>query len=910
MVGNRWYKCDLHVHSSASECFRDKTVTADQWVDECISKGLNCVALTDHNTGKNIDEYKRVAEKSGLLFFPGVEITCGDQGTHLLVIFDINADTNKINDFLVRMNIDREDFAKSSACSTKSVISVVDAANEEGALVIPAHIDEFNGLSEIRHSWLTKVLEKTEISAVQVVQKELYENRYVNLSGDKIDTIKNNISERYGKKIDMSKIKLWHKGVYEANDKNLSIVSFSDNPHEEGDSKHGLWGIGRRYTYIKMSDDPNVLSLKEAFQFNNIRVVPDFEKFENDSKELVLNKLTIENTILNDKELIVNFSRSLTTVIGGRGTGKSCITRFLLYVLGKEDELGPFSEISREFSKFIQIDDGNTGVLKLDSEITLEVSYLGEKYIISRNGQNHEIFLIKDGEKLSSDYERLIMISSKIDLYAQKQIYEISKSQDSIRDILDSYNSEEVTPLKKLIRETELSIKKIMREINSLTQEIKDKKTIELKKEDIKKQLDKLSENKYKVIIDNYRNYNTASNAINKDIENLNNIINGLTNEIIHCEFEEISDINPEIFVLRKDLNETLNIRKEVLKETLKEMKNDLNDYEIQIKQTKWFNEFSKYKIKYQELKEELTEDELKKVSNLDSLTKELSDLEQNMIAIFDKEKSLEKKKEFLISYQEELGRNYKNLSNKRRVFINKIFSKISGLSVELSPQRDFEDYIMKFREITNKQETFDSEFNIILDQLTRNKIKYSDLYSEIENSDDESNGSIITDTRLIRSLKKLREEQLIELKTLVPSDVIRIALNVKGKKVKLSNASAGQRTSAILSMILAYGESPLIMDQPEDDLDSQLINTLIVNSLVLKKENRQIIIITHNPNIPVNGDSEWVVCMGDTKKITINSHGSVDNTNIKEKICDVMEGGQDAFAKRARRYGFKETLS
>ncbi|WP_158214408.1 AAA family ATPase, partial [Staphylococcus aureus] len=97
----------------------------------------------------------------------------------------------------------------------------------------------------------------------------------------------------------------------------------------------------------------------------------------------------------------------------------------------------------------------------------------------------------------------------------------------------------------------------------------------------------------------------------------------------------------------------------------------------------------------------------------------------------------------------------------------------------------------------------------------------------------------------------------------LKPNDLVVIRLELNGKKVSLSNASAGQKTSAILSMILAYGNSPLILDQPEDDLDSQLINNLIVRSIITKKENRQILIVTHNANIPVNGDSEWLISMG-----------------------------------------------
>lgn len=74
--------------------------------------------------------------------------------------------------------------------------------------------------------------------------------------------------------------------------------------------------------------------------------------------------------------------------------------------------------------------------------------------------------------------------------------------------------------------------------------------------------------------------------------------------------------------------------------------------------------------------------------------------------------------------------------------------------------------------------------------------------------------------------------------------------------------------------MILAYGNSPLILDQPEDDLDSQLINNLIVRSIITKKENRQILIVTHNANIPVNGDSEWLISMEIQKKYRLISAG------------------------------------
>ena len=98
MVGNKWYKTDLHLHSPESVCFKDRdSVTAEEWIERCIQKGLECVALTDHNSGNNIDEYKRLAEERGLVLFPGVEVTCGDTGTHLLILFETTDSQEVVN---------------------------------------------------------------------------------------------------------------------------------------------------------------------------------------------------------------------------------------------------------------------------------------------------------------------------------------------------------------------------------------------------------------------------------------------------------------------------------------------------------------------------------------------------------------------------------------------------------------------------------------------------------------------------------------------------------------------------------------------------------------------------------------------------------------------------------------------
>ncbi len=93
-------------------------------------------------------------------------------------------------------------------------------------------------------------------------------------------------------------------------------------------------------------------------------------------------------------------------------------------------------------------------------------------------------------------------------------------------------------------------------------------------------------------------------------------------------------------------------------------------------------------------------------------------------------------------------------------------------------------------------------------------------------------------------------------------------------------------------------------MDQPEDDLDNRLVYELIVDRLKQAKEYRQLIIVTHNANIPVNGDAEFILSMNsESKKIKVFCSGTLEQPEIKKEICDVMEGSEQAFDMRARRY-------
>jgi ABC-type multidrug transport system ATPase subunit len=117
---------------------------------------------------------------------------------------------------------------------------------------------------------------------------------------------------------------------------------------------------------------------------------------------------------------------------------------------------------------------------------------------------------------------------------------------------------------------------------------------------------------------------------------------------------------------------------------------------------------------------------------------------------------------------------------------------------------------------------------------------------------------------------------------------------------------SPGQRSSAMLPLIALAEKSPLIIDQPEDNLDNRLVGNVLVDILAELKETRQIIVCTHNPNIVVSGDAEQVIVLdSDSKsKGQLMLSGSIDNNDIIESVINIMEGGKEAFRVRQLRYG------
>ena len=159
---------------------------------------------------------------------------------------------------------------------------------------------------------------------------------------------------------------------------------------------------------------------------------------------------------------------------------------------------------------------------------------------------------------------------------------------------------------------------------------------------------------------------------------------------------------------------------------------------------------------------------------------------------------------------------------------------------------------------------------------------------------------------RFLERETQRRPELLDRLLAWFPEDGLNVEYSRRGDGKDfqpIAQASAGQRSAAMLAFLLAHGDEPLVLDQPEDDLDNHLIYDLVVRQIRQNKLRRQIIVVTHNPNVVVNGDAEMlhVLDFQDGQCRVVQS-GSLQEKAIRDEVCRVMEGGREAFERRYRR--------
>ncbi|MCC6816669.1 MAG: PHP domain-containing protein [Saprospiraceae bacterium] len=928
MIGTRWYKCDLHLHTPASKCFQDRDVTPEQWIAEAIERKLRCVAVTDHNSAEWIDKIQEAAKDKPIHVFPGVEITCSDAKVHLLVFFEIGTKKQSIEDFLTLCRIDRNSFGEQDAHSPLSVEEIINEVNKKNAVCIPAHIDEYAGIFAVAHGLREKLFESDGFLGVQVVHDALMPdekeynkndalikvNRFRGASDENISAGKLLVTEQ--------QVKDWRSPVLQAKKYNKAILTFSDNPHSEFNSKHGLWGMGRRYTWVKMDQTPSLESLRQAMLLHQFRIKNDFVC---PGKPYSMPETWIESIIIKDTEVSkkdlpaeIHFNPQMNTIIGGRGSGKSSILQFLRGVFGKENEIESLANIKTEFANFFKVvDKKKQGVLKPGCSIEIVINRRGEWYkivFLQETPQKNKKTIHKYNEITDAfDEEMELPFLAILDfhIYSQKQIYEIANNLNSLREKIDESSDE--------ILESIAAINALKGEYVAIKTEIRNKELRILKKDQLRAEITDIEQKirivKQTGIADELKRLQEISSD-SKVLLNLKDDI-ALQSSNFDLLIQKIRSLNLKAEYFSENslpkLNPSLNKINEDIENVAKKIEIAKNDFlaiitsiDNEVENSGLAKEKNDVEEAFQAKKVSLIESGILKLDDLESDIRKLESKQNDLAEIEEIEKAIEDILPIAVKCKERFIEGRVNLTQLRKEYLDKLLAN-SKVRAKVKSFKDLENLEDQLRDVFGTPEAFDKDISTLLDYWSGGDAKRanSGVFDLLKGIRNETNPGTDFDKRFSTKIKTLNGEQLDSLDLMFPEDLIQLEYKTDANAWKaLSTASAGQKTAAILTLILAEGNKPLILDQPEDDLDNFLIYDLVVDQLRKSKESRQIITVTHNANIPVNGDSEVIIVMdSETKHLSPKLIGTIEDEDIKKAVCSIMEGGTAAFNMRSKRY-------
>lgn len=907
----------------SSECYSEKENTYEEWIDEVCKKNLNCIAVTDHNDYRSIDTIKEIGRKKGITVFPGVEVTCDTSKIHMLILFDVDKTQENVRDFLNRLDIDSDLIGKSIGTS-QTVFDVCNLAKEKGALVIAAHIDEFASISKVAPQQLQKLLNEDYIDAVQVVHSKEWEEYAITKDKQKLfDSIK----KKYCDPVSEENIETWRKTYDKVVKARIPMIAASDNPNKAGSIKHGLWGIGSRFTWIKMDVNPNLESVRQAFLSTDVRVCID-----NDSdvvpermSELWIKSLTITDTTINpqNRPISLDFNPQLNCVIGGRGSGKSSVVRTLTGGLQLADRSSEVIQTEQDnYYKRVKTDTKtgeSLGVLRDKSQIVIEMVrnkclYKVVVYDIkSSKDQIRKIYRFSDEEQDWVEIESNYLEFMKAQVYTQKEIFEIAKDSEALLKIIDREIAE-ITVLKgdcvKAFDEV-ISKKKEIHEYETLCN---DEEMLKTEIKDLDDQITLFRKSGISEQIEAAQNFSNEDAEINRlkgilnEYENiLKNMVNSLPPIDVQLEADKCSKELIGVFnIVKQKIEDEMN----KVSLTIAEIKSIRKSIDSLLSDCGWVKKKRDTQTAFEKAKSDLEEKNIE-VTKLGELVDLKTNKEQQLLQISEIKKKLKNANRELRHSKEQHEQRVIALRQAREKFVSAILDDDDNVRIQFIPAANRESFEKEVKDLIGKDGVRINEDIQKLEEIAFGKKgidEYRDIVKQIREKHEQKDSFSSTFKKAIREMDI---DKFYRLEELIPNDELVVSYKPEGGKkfIPLSKASAGQKTTAILTFILAYGNVPLILDQPEDDLDNKLVYELVVKRLKKAKRNRQIIVITHNANIPVNGDAEYITSMdSDSVSVKKKCEGTLDRAEIRSEICDVMEGSEFAFSMRAHKYHLRFT--
>jgi energy-coupling factor transporter ATP-binding protein EcfA2 len=925
-LGARYYKCDLHMHTPAdAQSWREAStrVTCDtsderrakiarQYLSRCHVVGLEMIGITDHNFAptpqksfindlrKANDEVARELGRAPLIILPGFEIEANvGKGCHVLCLFPEGTDLHLIESRLTSCGLpwdsrfDTKGRPKQSKACLADIIEVVQKARDHAGLVICAHPLTGKGIlaDENLEMWLQQEeFKNPDLLCIEVPRPvdELSDGiRKLIVGGDECSPE-------------------WRRGIGDG-ERPIAYVCSSDchrlEPTEEDPSNY----IGFRHTWVKMSD-PGIEALRQAFLDRASRIRVGADNPEDDYEHPRITRVEVTGATFYKAEPIC-FSPNLNCIIGSRGSGKSTLVDYIRLALGRLRD----DDLPRRLRDDIMDRINNT--LNDDSVITVDFETSGVPYRVEYEHKDDGQWKISRLDTGEQNPDWSIRMLFPIRALSQREIDESVERSDQtfLAKLLDEFIVNTLEELNQ--QETELRS-----QIEALELQIRTKKDAQQRRaglvtnqaeiqgritrlDAVRKPLERWTSvdecsNYLKALLQGCDDFvGEAKNHANMSYENLAAIASRIpenaetlfsSNDVTdptevdpggadgHAVMKKISAIVSEAHTI---VQHALGEYQQAINDTIKAFERATCGESGPLKsllEARWNPLYTEEVAEYERLSKSLEEtgdDPEEYLSLKDQLKTILASLKQLDVESQEIDE-LERKREKSLT---ELRKVWHQQTETRRHKAQELMERLRPgpdakplVRIEITHQEDRKSILQNWSSrLKDRRRVNENDIMTLIDFVQQQPVESGATIPErmirlIRAKGTSSQLESVLGTRTKAFLDIFNEDVLPDLETKRINDKVEYKVYRQDGSLAgpIEGVSVGQKGLAFLNVLLAAGDVPILVDTPEEGLDSEGVYGELVPVFRREKERRQLIIATHNANIPVNADAELVVTL------------------------------------------------
>lgn len=947
--GARFYKCDLHMHTPVDRSHwtgdpfatnpkeEDYRGVAEAYVRQCYDVGLEVIAVTDHNfASREFICYILEAIQSlkneypyEIIVFPGFEVAGPiGKGAHLLCIFEPGASLDAVDGRLTQLNLppdlrwdnqNRPQPIPTKNMTFQRMLEIVQNDTSLRGICIGSHPNDRGVMDSdtVEQWWSQEVIRNNGLMCLELPRPRI---EYVQHAGNAlIKSILLNSDSRYQRL------------------RPIATVCNSDcdklMPGGGGDTNY----IGFRSTWIKMSQ-PSVESLRQAFldHESRIRFGPRPEGSFTYSR---IKRIQVSGaSFLADEDVV--FSPNLNTLIGGRGTGKSTIIEYLRLGLDQERKIRG-EEPRKNLERLKKTVRSNT-------RIKVSMEKQDQTWVLERVGDSDPQVI--EGSEVP-DIARFFPVR----ILSQKEIYAIAEDRDARGRLVDDLIRLQLDEIGRRSQDLIKEVREINEQIIARPELTKRKRDLETEKLDFETRLAKLKAlgkplKMWKGLLAEdgfFRRLDDERKAIVRSIKEMMDEVE-FSSTAIGSELSESPNADLITNIANKADSLLAELKQSVLQgvETFDGAVSSLfGTSEV----VEWREGFEKARLEYETLREKLKvegtdpDQYLEYQRQVREREVQIAEVQKRLNGLEELERKRDGnicapgKLDKLMELWTEETRTRREMANQLTMAMPKNQTGKPFVKVEVEAFGDDRAFAIKMQDLIQDRRKVGQDDWGAFDEVKHQIVPDDSFLAKIVAARAPEQSPIevfISWVNELGSNKQPKEcpwgpqdrrtqvllewcsgKRLMELELWRPPDRLRVELyRQDGTRVgELEEGlSIGQRCTAVLALLLGNDDAPAIIDQPEEDLDNEFVYRELVPLLRAIKEKRQLIIATHNANIPVNADAELIMALevqaehGKTKEIGGQSCiGALDRLSVRLAVEEIMEGSEEAFRKRHEKYGF-----